>query len=576
MARMFEIIQFTDGNGDPLSGGEVYWYDAGTTTPKDTYTDQGAGTPAANPVVLDSEGRPDHGSGAAAMWLDGSYKMVLKDSSGTTITTLDVINEYDMVDLTGLTATIADLNSTTTTSVTKNTTYTVQVADRGKTILCDATTGAFTVDLPAAATAGNKFKIIIKKIDTSTNAVTVDPSGVETIDTRTTFGLNDLNDFIEAQSDGSNWNVVASHQRGTTKSLAATDTLTLDDRDKTILCDASGGGFTVNLPAAGTCASGFKVTIKKTDASANGVTIDPSGAQTIDGEATIGLTEEDQAVTFTSDGSNWQILSDYKYVETQYANGTFFGFKSEQDAGDPDHDIVVYEGYCRGENDLVNIAIADGSSFTKRIDASWASGSGNGGFPTGISIAIDTCYHIFMIAKADGTVDMGYDSSITATNLLADATGYVDYKRVGSVITDGSSNILDYINYVTPSKRAFWFKTPQVDISASNPGTAAVTVNMTLPTNIDPIAIYNVVVSNRANIIVYFSSPDFDDVAPSYTVAPLAQVSVESLTGAPWGANLASASQIMVPSNSAGALRYRCDVSAATTNLYVAAAGWIE
>lgn len=80
-------LQFFDNNGDPLAGGLVYTYTAGTTTPKATYTDQGALTPNANPVVLDSAGR-------ASIWVSGSYKIVVKTSAGVTISTDDNVTSF--------------------------------------------------------------------------------------------------------------------------------------------------------------------------------------------------------------------------------------------------------------------------------------------------------------------------------------------------------------------------------------------------------------------------------------------------------------------------------------------------
>lgn len=79
---------FTD-NGVPLSGGLLYTYEAGTTTPKATYSDYAGTTPNANPIVLDSRGE------AVVFW-DGSYKVVLKTSTGTTIYTQDNVVSYDM------------------------------------------------------------------------------------------------------------------------------------------------------------------------------------------------------------------------------------------------------------------------------------------------------------------------------------------------------------------------------------------------------------------------------------------------------------------------------------------------
>lgn len=76
--------RYLDANGDPLAGGKLYSYIAGTSTPQATYTDQGGGTANANPVVLDANGEAD-------VWLDPelSYKFVLKDSDDATQWTVD-------------------------------------------------------------------------------------------------------------------------------------------------------------------------------------------------------------------------------------------------------------------------------------------------------------------------------------------------------------------------------------------------------------------------------------------------------------------------------------------------------
>lgn len=49
--------QFLDNNGNPLSGGKIYTYAAGTTTPQATYTGRAGATANANPIILDSAGR---------------------------------------------------------------------------------------------------------------------------------------------------------------------------------------------------------------------------------------------------------------------------------------------------------------------------------------------------------------------------------------------------------------------------------------------------------------------------------------------------------------------------------------
>lgn len=78
-------MQFLDANGNPLVGGKLYTYSAGTTTPLATYTDSGAGTPNTNPIILDSRGE-------ASVWLGSTlYYMELKSSTDVLIWTSDNI-----------------------------------------------------------------------------------------------------------------------------------------------------------------------------------------------------------------------------------------------------------------------------------------------------------------------------------------------------------------------------------------------------------------------------------------------------------------------------------------------------
>lgn len=69
------------------SGGKLYFYERGTTTPLDTYNSPEATIPNANPVQLDSAARAN-----TPIFLDGEYTVVLKDSGGATIWTRDVVS----------------------------------------------------------------------------------------------------------------------------------------------------------------------------------------------------------------------------------------------------------------------------------------------------------------------------------------------------------------------------------------------------------------------------------------------------------------------------------------------------
>lgn len=74
-----------------------------------------------------------------------------------------------------------------------------------------------------------------------------------------------------------------------------------------ILGDASGGAITITLPPAAT-AEGLLVRVKKVDASANAVTVDGDGAETIDDMASIDLAAQYTAVALVSDGTEWWIV----------------------------------------------------------------------------------------------------------------------------------------------------------------------------------------------------------------------------------------------------------------------------
>ena len=71
--------QFFGLDGLPLAGGKVYTWIAGSTTPKQTFTDASGATPATNPIILDAYGM-------ASIWLgQGSYKFSVHNSADVQI-----------------------------------------------------------------------------------------------------------------------------------------------------------------------------------------------------------------------------------------------------------------------------------------------------------------------------------------------------------------------------------------------------------------------------------------------------------------------------------------------------------
>lgn len=75
-------------DGKPLAGGKVYTYEAGTTTPKNTYTTHEGDVPNTNPVILDQ-------SGKAKIYLgDGAYRIRIEDKDGALVDDINQISRY--------------------------------------------------------------------------------------------------------------------------------------------------------------------------------------------------------------------------------------------------------------------------------------------------------------------------------------------------------------------------------------------------------------------------------------------------------------------------------------------------
>ena len=159
--------QFFDDNGATLTGGLLYTYAAGTTTPLTSYTDSTGATANTNPIVLDSAGRV-----AGEVWLTtgSNYKFVLKTSAGVTIWTNDNIAGVPASSITSL-----RLNGATSGYVDLQT---VPIAG-ANTITFPAATGTVLLDPNTAFTGTTTFQTISATQDI--NGRTFNASGSITI-----------------------------------------------------------------------------------------------------------------------------------------------------------------------------------------------------------------------------------------------------------------------------------------------------------------------------------------------------------------------------------------------------------
>jgi hypothetical protein len=185
---------------------------------------------------------------------------------------------------------------------TTTTAYTPSKSD--KTIFADASSASFTITLPGAATVEAGKTYTVKRTNAGANTVIVDGNGSETIDGIPSLRLNQRFDYLQLQSDGTNWMVISER---ISPSLVVNPALPYAATvyDGTISSNSNG---TINLPSAAAVLGGKIFTIKNSATAGNPtLTVDPNGSETIDGLATWPLLKG-QFVTIQSDGTNWIVI----------------------------------------------------------------------------------------------------------------------------------------------------------------------------------------------------------------------------------------------------------------------------
>ena len=223
---------------------------------------------------------------------------------------------------------------------------------------------------------------------------------------------------------------------------------------------------------------------------------------------------------------------------------------------DADHDIDIAVGGARDAADIYTMNLSSG--LTKQIDAGFAAGTNAGGLFSG-TVAIDTWYHTFLIKKdSDGTIDAGFDTSVTAANIPA---GYTSYKWIGAVLTDGSGNILAFTQS-TDNPSFFLFDTAQLDVSGAH-ATSAVTQTISTPPDIKAKAKL-FIGGYGATSVTYFlvSSLNKADEVPTIGLCNTNQTV----------ANTQIASEAEVVTNSSSQIRSR--PSSSVTTFIVYTRGW--
>lgn len=287
--------QFFDNSGNPLNGGKLAYFDAGTTSAKTVYQDSDEQT-AWGSIVLDSSGRLEYSIYVGS----GAFKERLRTSAD-----VDIYTEDDIPGETVLTVdTFARPNMPV---LSKSLSYTVLQDDIGSMIQADPTGGDVTITLISAVTAGDGAQVGVQHVGTAGKVIVAVPGG-QTVNGASTVTIRVPRAGAVFTSNAGVWSGPVSAAPFATLSKTTTYTVGVVDHGKTIKADATGGAFTITLPAATDAGDGFEITVVKIDSS-NTVTLDGDGSETINGSANFSLSRQWQAVTLRCDGSNWQALT---------------------------------------------------------------------------------------------------------------------------------------------------------------------------------------------------------------------------------------------------------------------------
>ncbi|MBX4931279.1 hypothetical protein [Rhizobium bangladeshense] len=223
------------------------------------------------------------------------------------------------------------------------------------------------------------------------------------------------------------------------------------------------------------------------------VTLNPNGSETIDGVAEL-IVPDGTSVFLVCDGTEFftdRVLATLNEKADETDVGSFIdGGILSNNSGNPNTHIDIAPISVRSGALFVGSA----STVTKRLNGTFAAGTGSGGLDTG-AVGANGTYFLYGLRKnSDRSFDAVFSTSPTIagvnTTLL---TGYTIVKCIGVVLTDGSSIIRPFIMY---PRDEYTFVTPVKD---------AVGVSISATSNLLALTVPNGVKS-RAKLRFEFTS----------------------------------------------------------------------
>ncbi len=249
------------------------------------------------------------------------------------------------------------------------------------------------------------------------------------------------------------------------------------------------------------------------------------------------------------------------------------------------NDINFASGVCRDSTNAVNITLP--TLAGKQLDANWAVGANAGMRNSAAGISNGT-YHLYAVATAAGVVSGTADiyavagvagtnpdsaaavaAVITALQLESGGSAYLYARRVVSILRE-SASIVQFIQY----GNYFYRTTSVLDISATNPGTSAVTRLLSVPLGVKVLGLLTSIIINSAGGGLTYSLVSDLSITDETPAQNNTQTSVAN-TGST--ASVATAaSPIEIWTNASGQVRSRISFSDANVTQDIRTRGWFD
>lgn len=165
-----------------------------------------------------------------------------------------------------------------------------------------------------------------------------------------------------------------------------------------------------------------------------------------------------------------------------------------------------------------SLLITNSSAITKDFSSAWQAGTGNGCFPSTVSRAVSSWFHVFAIYTASGTFDIAVDTASDCSNALTDTNissgGYIYYRYIGDLFTLAGDNT-QFRAFLQFDDLVLWDE-PEDDLSMQVIGDGDEhTLEIAVPPDFQKRALLMVgMIADGTDVDVYVSNPDISNEIP--------------------------------------------------------------